>query len=608
MASSSGKDQEDDHIQEPVHERGQRNPQASSAAAATSTDAPIAATSTDSPIAATSTDAPIAAAPGGGPDYSRRPPLPPGAPRRGGGRGADVPPLPPRAPRIERLNLGRPREPRGGGGCGTEGSSAAVVDRKGKKVVDNFSPTPPSAPRSPVFSDDDADDSIKEIEQLMTQRKPNVEEKVEEKPDSPKKKLRRSCILAFKNCIKKKLSDIKRKQLSWFNQNSIPPPHVDHKTIPIDLAMEHYIGDITVSVKQPIASLNLLSLEDHCSELRPVYRDGESFYRSFMFSYLEQVLDRKDTDEETRLLKVVAGLTTHPEGLHWASQFSQSRKRHRNIPVNSCLCTKCELIVMIAECNLLYCLFLQAFEKLIKEVIRWKSMQNNPGSDRFFICLVFCNSRISVSKDIPSYGLSIHFFSFSYDKGELLLEFFSSYATTDEIFVFLRVVTAIWACAHKARYQRLVAKLGYSGSLEDWCSTQVVPLRVPAGIVQVKALSPALGVAIRLYNIDRGGYDDIHRIVSNTPHLTMVCFGTHYDILYRLDESNPTPTWRATMRERHPPAAGAATSSRQAGQEQGGGSQPPAAAAAAAGTSSQPAARAESPKRLVARWFHYRKH
>ncbi|KAG8052174.1 hypothetical protein GUJ93_ZPchr0001g30594 [Zizania palustris] len=69
------------------------------------------------------------------------------------------------SPVIERLNLGGPREPRGGGGCSIEGSSDAVVDRKGKKVVDSFSLTPPPWP--PLLSDDDADDSIREIEQLM---------------------------------------------------------------------------------------------------------------------------------------------------------------------------------------------------------------------------------------------------------------------------------------------------------------------------------------------------------------------------------------------------------------------------------------------------------
>ncbi|KAG8060398.1 hypothetical protein GUJ93_ZPchr0002g25531 [Zizania palustris] len=113
-------------------------------------------------------------------------------------------------PRRSRDSTWGPREPRGGGGCGTEGSSDAVVDRKGKKVVDSFSPTPPPWP--PLLSDDDADDSIREIEQLMasvavppTQTKP----KVEEEPDSPKEpQLHRSCILAFKNSIKKKIMQV----------------------------------------------------------------------------------------------------------------------------------------------------------------------------------------------------------------------------------------------------------------------------------------------------------------------------------------------------------------------------------------------------------------
>jgi ubiquitin thioesterase protein OTUB1 len=54
----------------------------------------------------------------------------------------------------------------------------------------------------------------------------------------------------------------------------------------------------------------------------------------------------------------------------------------------------------------------------------------------------------------------------SYRK-EKLLEFFSTYNTTDAIFVFLRLLVAIHICSHSDQYEVLIPELNESNSLKD---------------------------------------------------------------------------------------------------------------------------------------------
>ncbi|KAF2945028.1 hypothetical protein DAI22_02g186900 [Oryza sativa Japonica Group] len=141
-------------------------------------------------------------------------------------------------------------------------------------------------------------------------------------------KFLRSSILAIHGYAKKKLSDRKGKQPNYPNQTSKEiisksPPHVGHKKVPIDKAFIHYFGNIHNALQHGYVPLHLAHLDTRYSELRPVRRDGEGFYRSFMFSYLEQVADRVDTREEDRLLDAVRKLATRAEHLQWASEFSR---------------------------------------------------------------------------------------------------------------------------------------------------------------------------------------------------------------------------------------------------------------------------------------------
>ncbi|KAG8070818.1 hypothetical protein GUJ93_ZPchr0006g42498 [Zizania palustris] len=332
MASSSGKDP-DDHIQKPVHEGEQRDPQAQGSSAAAA-------------AAAASTDAPIAAVPGGGADVS-----PP-------------PPIPPPAPRVESLTLELERdgEPLGGGGCGTEGTSsaAAAVDRKGKKVVEIYSSSSspssspsPSTPRSPVLSDDSADvlsddaaeDAIRDIEKVMAMRlywgesgfRP-ARQKAQNKTEEMSNCQQMMSIWSFSLWyIKNMIFCRKGWQMDFSDPSNLieSPTHVDHQKIHLAYAISHY--RLFSKVGGEVSS-NLEILLNNYSEFRPVYGDGECFYRSFIISYLEQVLGRQDRREEYRLLatieakvKPLAMQIDYPE---WASTFSTSHKAFQKLMEN----------------------------------------------------------------------------------------------------------------------------------------------------------------------------------------------------------------------------------------------------------------------------------
>ncbi|KAM3309585.1 hypothetical protein ACQJBY_030699 [Aegilops geniculata] len=96
--------------------------------------------------------------------------------------------------------------------------------------------------------------------------------------------------------------------------------HVNHQTHPITEVRRHH----------RLASDEANHLNAY-SEYRPVIGDGECFYRSFIFSYLEQVIDRQDTNEENRLLQVVERMSMRHGNLQWNSEFCRSSKAFKNL-------------------------------------------------------------------------------------------------------------------------------------------------------------------------------------------------------------------------------------------------------------------------------------
>ncbi|KAF0891975.1 hypothetical protein E2562_011351 [Oryza meyeriana var. granulata] len=443
MASASGppKDQE-----EPVHGRGQREPHESTSS---------------SSAAAPSADTSVAAASQGGADASPPPPPPP-----------------PAAP-VESLTQEQGSEQLGdGGGRGTDGSSsdAAAVDRRGKKIAESSSSASPDAPRLLAFSRSSLRYAfIRDAEPDQVRGLPwddprlrKEEEKDQVTPIATRKKSLRSSILGYISnvflCRKGSPTGF-----SDLNNEKEPPPLVHHQKIPLADVPDHYCLPPGL---RGIVSSNFLILFSKYSEFRPVHGDGECFYRSFIISYLEQVLDREDTDEEQRLLaavevdiKPVAMQIDYPD---WAYGFSWSHK---------------------------------AFKKLIENLIGWKSRRNGVASTD--------------------------------SRKQELLKFFSSKSMSKCIFVFLRSVAATWMCSHRDEYEPHIPALGDGYTLELWCATHLLLLGEYADHIPMRALAAALGVPLRVENLHNGPAHDIYTADGvNVPRVTLLYTGVHYDILY----------------------------------------------------------------------------
>ncbi|XP_044951807.1 OVARIAN TUMOR DOMAIN-containing deubiquitinating enzyme 1-like isoform X2 [Hordeum vulgare subsp. vulgare] len=227
---------------------------------------------------------------------------------------------------------------------------------------------------------------------------------------------------------------------------------------------------------------------DAYSECRSVIGDGECFYRSFIFSYLEQVIDRQDTHEERRLLHVVKRVARQHANLRWNSEFSRSSR---------------------------------AFKNLIKKVKRWKRHGR-------------WNSRKSTS---------------SYRK-EKLLNFFSEYDTTLDIFIFLRLVVAIEICSHREVYEQLIPGLRENYSLEDWCIRRVTPARRFTDHVMMLALATALEVPLRVERVRGVYHPDIYTGTGvPRPSVTLLYSGNHYEIIYPRAPSAESSSHQASQRK-----------------------------------------------------------
>ncbi|KAM0839917.1 hypothetical protein ACQ4PT_060002 [Festuca glaucescens] len=439
MESGSGID----HFQEPVH--GQRED--SNAATPPSDGAPSAV-----------------AAEGGGADAASPSPLP--------------------AAPVDRPQESA-REQAGGGGRGTHGSGSAALgaNLKAKGPGDippgpssagsNLSiPSPdsagPSGAGTPSSEALDSKELFEVFEQLV--REAGAEKKKKKKPDEEQ--------------VTARISSSRHREARL-----IYLEHVGHQTLPITEVGNRY----RATEDMPIC-VDL----DAYSRIRPVLGDGECFYRSFIFSYLEQVLDREDTHEEHRLLDTIERLSTEHTNLGWDSEFCRSH---------------------------------EAFKELINKVMEWKGQGNTASHNRFLIRLVFCNF-IIVSW--PSAFHLTHIISSfcSYRKAKLL-KFFSTYDTTNDIFVFLRLVVAVQICSHSGQYGDLIPGLGEDYNLKDWCFQNVTLPREFTDHVMMMALATALEVPLRLERLYGGGSaeDNIYT-GPGVVRVTLLYTGNHYDIIY----------------------------------------------------------------------------
>ncbi|VAI42400.1 unnamed protein product [Triticum turgidum subsp. durum] len=222
---------------------------------------------------------------------------------------------------------------------------------------------------------------------------------------------------------------------------------------------------------------------DAYSEIRLVIGDGECFYRSFIFSYLEQVIDRQDTDEEHRLLDVVERMSVQHAILGWNSEFSRTSR---------------------------------AFEELIEKVMRWKGTESTSSCRK-----------------------------------EELLQFFSTYERTQDIFAFLRLLVAIHICSHSEEYVPHIPEVDQGNcSLEVWCLEHVIPARVDADHVMLVALATALEVPLRTESFQQGYARDIYTGPGfPRPSVTLLYTGNHYNIIYPRAPSAESSSHQASKRE-----------------------------------------------------------
>ncbi|XP_047063313.1 uncharacterized protein LOC124670891 [Lolium rigidum] len=260
----------------------------------------------------------------------------------GGGADASSPSPLPAAP-VDRPQESA-REQAGGGGRGTHGSGSAAAGANLKAKGPGDIPPGPSSPdrAGPSGAGTSSPESLdsKELFEVFAQlvRDAGAEKKrwTNKTPDEeqvksarPKKK---GLWSKLKNLFTRRKKIVDREGRQIYSERVgrqivdrgarlIYLQHVGRQTLPITEVGNRY----RATEDMPIC-VDL----DAYSRIRPVLGDGECFYRSFIFSYLEQVLDREDTDEEHRLLATVERLSTEHANLGWDSEFCRSHEEMHN--------------------------------------------------------------------------------------------------------------------------------------------------------------------------------------------------------------------------------------------------------------------------------------
>ncbi|XP_071682947.1 uncharacterized protein [Lolium perenne] len=265
---------------------------------------------------------------------------PSAAAAEGGGDASSPPPLP--AAPVDRPQESAP-EQAGGGGRGTHGSSSVAVGANLKAKGPGDIPPGPSSPdrAGPSGAGTSSPESLdsKELFEVFAQlvRDAGAEKKrwTKKTPDEEQVKSARpkkGLWSKLKNLFTRRKKIVDREGRQIYSERVgrqivdrearlIYLEHVGHQTLPITEVGNRY----RATEDMPIC-VDL----DAYSRIRPVLGDGECFYRSFVFSYLEQVLDREDTDEEHRLLDTIERLSTEHTNLGWDSEFCRSQEEMHN--------------------------------------------------------------------------------------------------------------------------------------------------------------------------------------------------------------------------------------------------------------------------------------
>ncbi|KAM3294032.1 hypothetical protein ACQJBY_037122 [Aegilops geniculata] len=123
-----------------------------------------------------------------------------------------------------------------------------------------------------------------------------------------------------------------------------------------------------------------------------------------------------------------------------------------------------------------------------------------------------------------------------------LLEFFNSDTIMQPIFVFLRLVAAVWICSHSDYFEPLIADLGETYKLQDWCFQNVIPCGEWADHLAVMALATALEIPLRVKHLNGGPAQDIYtgQGVPAVHVILLLYSGNYHDIIYPVHSSSET--------------------------------------------------------------------
>ncbi|XP_047042896.1 uncharacterized protein LOC124646898 [Lolium rigidum] len=249
--------------------------------------------------------------------------------------------------RLAATPVGRPqeraREQAGAGSRGAHGSISATVgvDQKGKVPAATPLPEPPapssagSSPSNPSLDSawpfgagtvSSATIDCKEVFDRLVRAQTAINEagrgSAEEGEKNKKPDVEQAESSHPKKALWSKLKNYFTREVVDREKWEMYEEHVGHQTNPIAEVFDYYRVPEDMAI-----CVNL----DAYLRFRPVYGDGECFYRSFIFSYLEQVLDRQDTHEEHRLLDTIKRVSTQHTNLGWTSSgFRRSYKEMHN--------------------------------------------------------------------------------------------------------------------------------------------------------------------------------------------------------------------------------------------------------------------------------------
>ncbi|KAM0877728.1 hypothetical protein ACQ4PT_035297 [Festuca glaucescens] len=341
--------------------------------------------------------------------------------------------------RLPAAPVGRPqehvREQAGGRSRGTNGSSSATVgaDQKGEVPAAIPLPEPPapssagSSPSNPSLDSawpfgagtvSSAAVDCKEVFDRLVRAQAAINEAGRgsaEEGEKKKPEVEQVESSHPKKALWSKLKNYFTREIVVREEWEMYKEHVGHQTNPIAEVFDYYRvpDDMAICV-------NL----DAYLRFRPVYGDGECFYRSFIFSYLEQVLDRQDTHEEHHLLDTIKRVSTQHANLGWTSSgFRRSYK---------------------------------AFKKLIKKVMGWKRQGRwnsiaSPNSYRKEKLLAFFSTYSKTEDSEKKTPLNLSFLQL------IIIHVSDKFCWL--VFVFLRLVVAIQICSNGEEYGQLITGL-----------------------------------------------------------------------------------------------------------------------------------------------------